>query len=44
MFLFRFALVPRWRGLNRFSHKVMHVSFNDGAKFEDLSKVCACAI
>lgn len=39
----RFGLAPRWRGLNRFP-KVMKVSFADGAKLEDISKVCVCVI
>lgn len=30
--------MPRWRGLNHFS-EVMRVSFTDGAKYEDISKV-----
>ncbi|KAH9017439.1 hypothetical protein EDB84DRAFT_1628850 [Lactarius hengduanensis] len=34
----QFNLTPRWRGLNHFS-AVIKVSFTDGAKFEDISKV-----
>jgi hypothetical protein len=34
----RFAAVPRWSGLIHFQ-EVMNVSFTDGAKYEDLSKV-----
>ena len=39
LFILRFGLAPCWRGLNRFP-QVMQVSFNDGAKFENMSKVC----
>ncbi len=38
LYSLRFALAPRWRGLHHFSG-VMKVSFTDGAKFEDISKV-----
>jgi hypothetical protein len=36
--LFRFDAVPRWRGLKHFS-EVMKISFTDGGKYEDISKV-----
>jgi hypothetical protein len=32
------ASLPRWRGLNHFG-TVMNVSFTDGSKHEDISKV-----
>ncbi|THH17156.1 hypothetical protein EUX98_g9183 [Antrodiella citrinella] len=32
------AAVPPWRGLNHFNH-IMSVTFNDGQKFEDISKL-----
>ncbi|KAI9435631.1 hypothetical protein BJY52DRAFT_1197489 [Lactarius psammicola] len=38
----QFGRVPRWRGLNHFP-EVMKVSFTDGAKFEDISKVVVFA-
>jgi hypothetical protein len=31
--------MPRWSGLNHFG-AIMHVSFTDGSKNEDISKVC----
>lgn len=34
----RMAAVPPWRGLNHFP-QILSVSFNDGRKFEDMSKV-----
>ncbi|KAI9455173.1 hypothetical protein BJY52DRAFT_1205065 [Lactarius psammicola] len=38
----QFGRAPRWRGLNHFP-EVMKVSFTDGAKFEDISKVVVFA-
>ncbi|KAI9445866.1 hypothetical protein H4582DRAFT_2069128 [Lactarius indigo] len=38
----QFDLVPRWRGLHHFP-AVMKVSFTDGTKFEDISKVVVFA-
>ncbi|KAI9445742.1 hypothetical protein BJY52DRAFT_1194069 [Lactarius psammicola] len=38
----RFGRAPRWRGLTT-SPEVMKVSFTDGAKFEDISKVVVFA-
>lgn len=35
---FRFNDVPRWSGLNHF-HEVMNMTFTDGMKFKDISKV-----
>jgi hypothetical protein len=32
------AAFPRWRGLNHFN-QVMEISFTDGSKYEDISKV-----
>lgn len=34
----RFDAVPRWSGLIHFQ-EVMNVSFTDGTKYEDISKV-----
>jgi hypothetical protein len=31
-------MLPRWRGLNHFS-EVMKITFTDGSKHEDISKV-----
>ncbi|KAG1878522.1 hypothetical protein C8R48DRAFT_745205 [Suillus tomentosus] len=33
-----FDLMPRWRKLNHFNH-VMDISFSDGSKYEDISKL-----
>lgn len=30
--------LPRWRGLNHFEH-VVEISFTDGTKYEDISRV-----
>ncbi|KAI9455219.1 hypothetical protein BJY52DRAFT_1122078, partial [Lactarius psammicola] len=38
----RFGRAPHWRGLNHFP-EVMKVSFTDGAKFKDISKVVVFA-
>ncbi|KAF8257057.1 hypothetical protein EI94DRAFT_1842699 [Lactarius quietus] len=38
----QFGHMPRWRGLNRFP-KVMKVSFTDGVKYEDISKIVVFA-
>ena len=35
---FRMDEIPHWRGLNHFG-AIMHVSFTDGSKYEDISKV-----
>jgi hypothetical protein len=37
-YLARANKIPRWRGLNHFT-KVMDISFTDGTKNEDISKV-----
>jgi hypothetical protein len=37
----RVDAIPRWRGLNHFSN-VITVSYTDGSKHEDISKVCTC--
>ena len=34
----RFALMPRFRNLHHFEY-VLHISFNDGSKYEDIAKV-----
>ncbi|KAI0309431.1 hypothetical protein OF83DRAFT_1166855 [Amylostereum chailletii] len=39
----RMSLVPRWRNLNHFD-KVMNVYFNDGSKWEDISKTLIYAV
>ncbi len=41
-FACRFASFPRWRNLNHFN-AVMSISFNDGTKHEDISKMIVLA-
>lgn len=36
--ILRTARIPRWRGLNHFT-EILDVSFTDGSKYEDISKV-----
>lgn len=38
IYLFRMDAMPRWRNINHFSN-VMSITFNDGSKFQDMSKV-----
>lgn len=38
LIVYRAAKFPRWRGLTHFGN-VMSMSFTDGSKYEDLSKV-----
>ncbi|KAG2160107.1 uncharacterized protein EDB93DRAFT_1237319 [Suillus bovinus] len=37
-----FDLMPRWRNINHFKH-VMDISFSDGSKYEDISKLIVFA-
>ena len=39
----RFELFPSWRDLYHF-HGALNITFNDGKKHEDLSKVQVCAL